>query len=262
MLIKFRIPEIVLGIFLTVAVFAIGYVVASSGPSPSQQVDSANDLQTANEGVERTAEKQIAYYTKWLAWFTGALVAVSLMQGYFLLRADKTARIAANAADLSARAAVALELPIIRVEPVGFGWGSSQVNDESTVEYFGLQSFDLLNLGRTDAFPLEIRWGWFVGDKLPDVPIYVHRKPFVIAAIIRTEKRSQIYVTGFEMLIEPEDTARIVRNNTKLWLYCSLAYDDFMQTRHDLGVCWLRYETFGAGGFRLDATATTYNRKT
>jgi hypothetical protein len=96
MLVRFRIPEIVLGVFLTVAVFAMGFVVASSVPPPSQQIEKADHQQAANEGAERTAEKQIAYYTKWLAWFTGALVAVSGIQGYFLLRADKTARIAAT----------------------------------------------------------------------------------------------------------------------------------------------------------------------
>jgi len=37
--------------------------------------------------------------------------------GFFLLRADKTARIVANAADLSARAAVAIELPTITAFP-------------------------------------------------------------------------------------------------------------------------------------------------
>ena len=75
------------------------------------------------------------------------------------------------------------------------------------------------------------------------------------------EERVGLYVTGFEMLIEPGDTARIVRNNSTLWLYCSVTFDDFMQTRHEVGICWHRYETFGGGGFRPDATSA-YNRKT
>jgi hypothetical protein len=52
----------------------------------------------------------VGLYTLVLAVFTGLLVGVSGVQGYFLLRADKTARIAANAADLSARAAIAANL--------------------------------------------------------------------------------------------------------------------------------------------------------
>src|SRR5216683_1718173 len=108
---KFRITEIFLGVFLTIAVFAIGFLVASSMPPPSQQIEKAGHPQAANESAERTAEKQIAYYTKWLAWFTGALVVASGIQGYFLLRADKTARISADAAKRSADGLLDAERP-------------------------------------------------------------------------------------------------------------------------------------------------------
>jgi hypothetical protein len=174
------------------------------------------------------------------------------------IRVGKTA---ADAAALSARAAVALELPVIRVEPGRFVWGKSSEGDQPETEYFDIQWFDLANLGRTNAYPIEIRWGWFVGDKLPDTPIYVFRKPFDIDAILKPEVSGEIQVRS-EMLLTPGDAWKILRNNTKLWLYCSLTYDYFMQTRHDAGFCWLRYETFGKGGFRLEATAPAYNRKT
>jgi hypothetical protein len=203
---------------------------------------------------ERTTSDPVAFFTFTLTVVTLALGAISVRQFYYLRRADETARIAANAADLSARAAIAVQLPVVRVEPVGFGWGRSQEGDNPETEYFGLQCFDLTNLGRTDAFPVEIRWGWFVGDKLPDIPIYVHRKRFEIDAILRPEKRIVIYVTGFEMLIEPGDTARIVRNNITLWLYSRVVYLDFMQTRHEADFCWKRLETFGGGRLVLDAT--------
>ena len=152
-------------------------------------------------------------------------------------------------------------MPVIRVEPGRFVWGKSSEGDQPETEYFDIQWFDLANLGRTNAYPIEIRWGWFVGDKLPDTPIYVFRKPFDIDAILKPEVSGEIQVRS-EMLLTPGDAWKILRNNTKLWLYCSLTYDYFMQTRHDAGFCWLRYETFGKGGFRLEATAPAYNRKT
>jgi hypothetical protein len=99
---RFRIPEILFGALLTVAVFAMGFVIALSMPPPEQKIESSNKQKPIEESHERTAEQQIAYYTKWLAWFTGALVAVAGIQGYFLLRADKTARITADAAKQSA----------------------------------------------------------------------------------------------------------------------------------------------------------------
>jgi hypothetical protein len=261
---KFRVPEIVLGALLTVAVFAMGYVAASSVPPPSQQIENTGHEHAADEGAERTAEKQIAYYTKWLAWFTGALVAVSGIQGYFLLRADKTARIAANAADLSARAAIAIELPVIQAEPVGFGTGD-EVKDGKFTEHFSLKYFDFTNQGRTKARPIEVKWGWTVGDKLPPVPVYKLDKSFELDAILKPEGKIGLFITTVSMEIAPGDTNRITsrdpNNETELWLYCCFVYEDFMRARHEIGFCWRRHEGFGAGRFVLDATPA-YNRKT
>jgi hypothetical protein len=55
-----------------------------------------------NGGPKVGADERIADYTWWLAILTGALVAVSLGQGFFLLRSDETARMAAAAALKSA----------------------------------------------------------------------------------------------------------------------------------------------------------------
>ena len=149
---KFRVPEIVLGVLLAVAVFAMGYVVASSVQPPSQQIEKTSHGQAADEGAERTSEKQIAYYTKWLAWFTGALVIVAGLQGYFLLRADKTARIVATAADLSARAAIAPRSPlIIRQQPASL-WLRSIHCQGLMLKIAG---FTTSNFGTTEALGLS-----------------------------------------------------------------------------------------------------------
>src|SRR5258708_1909058 len=128
MLIKFRIPEILLGALLTVAIFAMGYVVASSVPPPSQQIEKADHPTSTNEGAERTAEKQFAYYTKWLVWSTGALVAVSGIKGYSPLRSDRPARIAADAAKRSADAAVRVDQPFLPLRRAGLTAGGQAVN--------------------------------------------------------------------------------------------------------------------------------------
>jgi hypothetical protein len=70
-----------------------------------------------NEEIKSIATETVAYYTEMLAWFTGVLAIVSIVQGIFLYKADKTTAKAANAALLSAeasqlqaRAAVAAEI--------------------------------------------------------------------------------------------------------------------------------------------------------
>ena len=56
---------------------------------------------------ERTTNDPIAFYTLLLAVFTGGLTFASIWQGYFLVRADKTARTAADAALTTAQTAIA-----------------------------------------------------------------------------------------------------------------------------------------------------------
>jgi hypothetical protein len=95
--------------------------------------------------------------------------------GCFTISVARSTRIAAGAADLSARAAVAIELPIIRIEPVGFGFGNSQEGDKPRIHFVAVNDLIFSNLGRTKAFPIEVQCGWFVGDKLPDRPTYLTR---------------------------------------------------------------------------------------
>jgi hypothetical protein len=117
---RFRTPEIFLGAFLAVAVFAMGMLFASSGlppmrnSPPQQSADQQDVTKTATE-YSSTIESlwiptdSVGLYTLVLAAFTALLVGVSGWQGYFLLRADNTTRIAANAATKSANAAFAAE---------------------------------------------------------------------------------------------------------------------------------------------------------
>jgi hypothetical protein len=85
----------------------------SSPASPHQQT-SKGGRYSAKESpsrvaIPKTAEDRIADYTWWLAAFTFALVTVSFFQIFFLTRADKTARTAADAAKLNAEALMAAE---------------------------------------------------------------------------------------------------------------------------------------------------------
>jgi hypothetical protein len=96
--------------FAAFACLLIGFGVVewhiSSLPSSNQQKTAQSDSGTAKKPKQivaaDSADDRIARYTLWLAIFTGALVIVSGFQGYFLIRADRTARISADAAKKSA----------------------------------------------------------------------------------------------------------------------------------------------------------------
>jgi cbb3-type cytochrome oxidase subunit 3 len=90
--------------FALVALFAVavyGVSLSSRAPPYSKKI-SHPDQSTAKIIVSESPEDRIADYTAALALFTAVLVLVSSAQIYFLFRADKTARTAANAAKQSA----------------------------------------------------------------------------------------------------------------------------------------------------------------
>lgn len=83
---KFRVPELVIGCLLTVAVLSIGLTLSSSSPL---EIFSAH---------ADTPDERVARYTGWLAVLTAGLVASSAVQFYFLNKAEKTSQALARLA--------------------------------------------------------------------------------------------------------------------------------------------------------------------
>jgi hypothetical protein len=267
---RFRAHELFLGVFLTIAVFAMGFLFASSFTT---QIQNATQNQTAEHQSANKIENDsgkaqslwvptdsVGLYTLVLAVFTGLLVAVSTGQGYFLLRADKTARIMANAADRSARATIALQLPIIRIHPENLGHGDGIIGGQG-YEDCSVAAVILSNLGPTKAFPLEILYGFTIGNELPSEPSYRYLESFLPNFILdidpTTTPRKRLTMA---MPLKPGEWPKILKGNY-LWFYCALRYEDFMGEKHTHGFCW-RWSYVGAGlAWRIDETPT-YNRKT
>jgi hypothetical protein len=119
---------------------------------------------TDNKPAEITPEEQIAKYTWWLALLTGCLVGVAGIQGYFLLRSDKTARITAEAARKSADVIPNIERPYVFVDAIS-------LNNMSTA--IPLLEIRFHNYGRTPANIAEVVIYFRILDHLPteaDIP--------------------------------------------------------------------------------------------
>jgi len=87
---KFRVPELFLGCFLTVAVFCMGMIFSTTfQQNGAVSYPSEKSSTTAHTD---TADDRIARYTLWLAILTGGLVLASSFQFYFLNRAEKTSQ--------------------------------------------------------------------------------------------------------------------------------------------------------------------------
>jgi hypothetical protein len=108
-------PDILIGLLLA-SLFWIGVIAYSSNSpryanEPSEHCDG-----TKAECAKSAVDERLANYTWWLALLTGGLVLTAAGQGYFLLRSDKTARIAAEAAKKSADAGIMSAEALIATE--------------------------------------------------------------------------------------------------------------------------------------------------
>src|SRR5437870_1414831 len=99
---KYRLPEIFLGMFLAVAIFSMGFLFASSVFPPNAKPETAAQKHSQQETSKASTDERIADYTWWLAVLNGLLVFTAFGQGFFIARSDKTARVSADAATQSA----------------------------------------------------------------------------------------------------------------------------------------------------------------
>jgi hypothetical protein len=99
-----------LAFFLGLGIYGIWMEGSSPKPPIKQRTEVYNRCKqpqhkSASVAAEQKADDRIADYTWWLTFFTAILGGASIFQAYFLIRADKTARISADAAKDSADAA-------------------------------------------------------------------------------------------------------------------------------------------------------------
>jgi hypothetical protein len=175
-------------------------------------------------------------------------------------RAANAAAKSADAADRSARATVAIQLPIIRISPNKMSHGDSRVGTEQ-IEYCSVDSIILSNLGATKAFPKEILYGWTIGDALPAEPSYRYVDSFLPNYILEADPSITPHkrLSGV-MTLKAGQWSEICKGNC-LWFYCELLYDDFMGESRSHGFCWC-WANIGMGmGWRIEANPS-YNRKT
>jgi len=209
---------------------------------------------------ERTTSDPIAFFTFTLSIVTLALGAISFRQFYYLRRSDETARIAANAADLNARAVIALQLPLIQIQPASLGHGTHS-DSQGQTENCSVHFIDIANQGNSRAFPKEVLYGWTVGNSLPVEPFYQFLDKFSLGRIIEPNgPTSNRQFLTMDYSLNPGEWAEICKGNY-LWFYVDIIYDDFMGATRHQSSCW-RWAYIGSGvGWRPDETAA-YNRKT
>ena len=199
----------------------------------NSDINSSNEIKEKLLGI--SSEGWTAIFTGVLALFTLALVMVSSVQIYFLTRADETGRIAADAANLNARAAVGAELPIVFAGTfvVGPAKGSpfSVIGQLPSVPIVSLKFH---NYGRTPAEMIGYCIVIKIAEKLPDPRVEPEIFPVAPGTIIKPD--GSLPFTYVFQWSEPEQRA-IFEGETRLWFYGRMAYMDFLGNRHEIGFC-------------------------
>ncbi len=215
-------------------------------------------LESQNDQAEKLASakhrEQEAVNSRNIMYFTGAMAFIGLAQiGFFywqlslMRRSLQSAEIAAKAAELNARAAIGIELPIIRAVPADLvstaeliggdePYGGT-VNDFSPAKYSAIGPIVFKNYGRTPAFPEKLSVGWIVATILPDVPTYRETKYLNHAAVIKPDSEFTAD-RHYGIELTDEELAATSEGKSWLWVYGCLYYRDFLHENRQARFCW------------------------
>jgi hypothetical protein len=191
------------------------------------------------------------WFNFWLVVFTGGLVAVGAAQCYLIFGTLRTAQKATEAADLSARAAVAIESPFIRVDAPdelarvenaqdddgGLIW---DVQSPDLPEFSRIYEIEFRNIGRTTAAPTKLQLGWKVALPLaPEEPAYTwSRRCDNGTALPGDNKPYTIECSKFCIVLSAKDRELISAKTAALWVFGALTYRDFLDEPHVSRFCW------------------------
>jgi len=217
------------------------------------QIQESSD-QLSDRAETAKERKEAEKNNRFIMFFTGGTMLVGLFQlGVFLwqlrlLRKSViSTQLAATAADLNARAAVGIELPILRIIPTDLV-GTDRliddsspyggfVNDGPPTRYSAIGHIIVRNHGRTPAFPEEIAVGWMVANALPEIPTYKKRSRMNHGAVVEPNKEfllDQHY--GIELSNADVESAK--SGNAWLWFFGIISYTDFLQSKRESRFCW------------------------
>jgi hypothetical protein len=213
------------------------------------------------------ANDRIARYTFWLAVLTGCLVGVAGFQGYFLLRADKTARISANAAIEAANAAKRNADALISSERahlyvivdrsnlydsiefvshvnLASKDGSGTWDDDATITTRPIVSFFFKNLGKTAAVVTEIGYQLIQGVENQRIFDYEMALATLLRPVVDGSAETDTVDCGLkDSVFRVRDARAAMDGSRPLYFYGYIAYVDSFNRQHTY---FWRHQNLGA----------------
>jgi hypothetical protein len=272
---KFRTPELFLGALLAVAIFAMGMLFASSVWFPIQngELRPGTEQQVTNKVSENSGRTQslwiptdsVGLYTLVLAIFSALLVGVSGAQGYLLLRADRTARIVADAAKKSAEVAEAALFKVEVAYPYAVirdHWIDVEQNRIRGVNMGTVVSFYFTNHGRTPAAITEVFCQLYCEKGIPP-PILPPDRPYnwLDGAVVPAGHDSKDFTFNMNQgMFDGFYAGQFADESNIVWLMGYARYEDVFDNKYILGFCFA-FGTEKAAFYPVGGDGYNYRKK-
>lgn len=228
--------------------------------------------------VEYTAE--LALSTQRLFFATCGLVIATLglglaavFQSRDMRRSTAAAESAANAANLSARAAIGVELPIVRLDRLTLmdvtPGGERPATLGQMLPRRSRIMIQFKNSGRTAAEAITQCLEWRVVDKLPEIPVYDRFFPYAPGVFFPPDDQaSGVGLQNYYINLADDQYNAIAERRAFLWLYGNVLFRDIITGNdHEFRFCakWVTFpDAAGAPvGFVHDSgTPADYTKRT
>lgn len=205
----------VLVVLFAVALYGIWL---SSKQPPYRQAVTRSDQPASQQIRPETPEERIADYTEVLAWFTGLLALVSATQIAFLIKADKTARTAADAAKdavvLSGKAAERQLRAYLSINPDTIPKLDS---DDPTVEII------IKNTGETPAYKIG---SWVSIEIAPYPPTALAVRDGQKRSTLPKSNHHRMFTNLERPLTDAEKVAILDGSHVRLYVWGAVNYTD------------------------------------
>jgi hypothetical protein len=202
------------------------------------------------------------------AWKLRQTVQAAVEQSRDMKASIAVAQRAAEAAELSAKAAIGVELPIISITDFALmEISAGRITGGVPPEVSELQ-LPFKNSGRTVASLIEQCIETIVVDALPTIPVYEHIYPFVPGTLVEAGKPSPVSIQNYFVRLTAVERDTIKDQTKSLWLYGYISFEDRLGERHESRFCarWVVYKVGVANtptGFVYDSrTPPEYTRRT
>lgn len=272
---RFRTTEVLFGMLLAVALFAMGMLFSSQYPRPPTQTNSAE--KTDGDATKKDPPKPFwqTAATDPVAAFTLGLLIVGVFQaGFFFVQlklireslgpaeqAAKAAAEGAEAAKLNAQAVVDADRARIFVMVdqdttdsirLAAQYVNSPEMDSGTISSGIGLFFGFKNYGKTPAIIKEMSAQVILAPELPKEREYIVRVPLpldhIIAADQRTDPQTLVASLDHQITVGVAKDIQAMRN--ALWFYGYISYDDTFGWGRELRFIF-NYDGGTGGRFRL-----------